>query len=83
MTNDTVEQEYQEFEQIPRVARRPPVVLVNINQDSDHVVRQIRQEAAAVEQNLEAIFEQIIVRNGISPSLQRPTYSSPLLYFVL
>lgn len=42
MTDDTFEQEYQEFEQIPRVARRPPVVLVNRNQDPDHVVRQIQ-----------------------------------------
>ncbi|XP_050919181.1 uncharacterized protein LOC127136692 [Lathyrus oleraceus] len=83
MTDDIVEQEYQEFEQIPRVARRPPVVMVNRNQDSDQVVRQIRHDAAVGEQNLEAIVEQIIVRNEISPCLQRPTYSSPLPDFVL
>ncbi|XP_050915742.1 uncharacterized protein LOC127130822 [Lathyrus oleraceus] len=35
------------------------------------------------EQNLEAIVEQIIVRNIISPCLQQPTYSSPLPDFVL
>lgn len=83
MTDDTVEQEYQEFEQIPRVARRPPVVMVNRNQDLDHVVRQIRHEAAIREQNLEVIVKRIIVRNRISSGLQRPTYSSPLLDFVL
>ncbi|XP_050898411.1 uncharacterized protein LOC127105285 [Lathyrus oleraceus] len=77
MMDDTVEQEYQEFEQILRVARRPPVVLVNKNQDPDHVVRQIRHEAAAGEQNLEVIVVRIIERNGISSGLQRPTYSSP------
>ncbi|XP_050915162.1 uncharacterized protein LOC127130142 [Lathyrus oleraceus] len=35
------------------------------------------------EQNLEAIVERIIVRNIVSPYLQRPTYSSPLPDFVL
>ncbi|XP_050914597.1 uncharacterized protein LOC127129458 [Lathyrus oleraceus] len=83
MTDDIVEQEYQEFEQIPRVARRPPVVMVNRNQDPDQVVRQVRHEAAIGEQNLEAIVKWIIVRNGISPCLQRPTYSSPLPDFDL
>ncbi|XP_050896051.1 uncharacterized protein LOC127102756 [Lathyrus oleraceus] len=60
MWDETIEQEYQEVKQIPRVARRPPMVLVTRNQDPDHVVRQIRQEAAIGEQNLEAIVEQII-----------------------
>lgn len=69
MENETVEHEYQEVEQIPRVARRPHVVLVNRNQDPNHVVRKIRQEAATGEQNLEAIVEQIIVQNGISLGL--------------
>lgn len=57
--------------------------MVNRNQDPDHVVRQIRHEATAGEKNLEAIVERIIIRNRISPSLQRPTYSSPLSDFVL
>ncbi|XP_050889681.1 uncharacterized protein LOC127094969 [Lathyrus oleraceus] len=83
MADETVEQEDQEVEQIPRVARRPPVVLVNRNQDPDHMVRQIRQETTTGEQNLEVIVERIIVRNGTNPGLQRPTYSSPLLDFVL
>ncbi|XP_050878858.1 uncharacterized protein LOC127082675 [Lathyrus oleraceus] len=83
MTDDTVEQEYQEFEQIPRVAQRPPVVMVNRNQDPDHVVRHIRHKSAVGKQNLEAIVEQIIVRNGISSGLQWPTYSSPFPDFVL
>lgn len=37
----------------------------------------------AGEQNLEAIVEQIIVRNGVNSCLQRPMYSSPLPDFVL
>ncbi|XP_050889447.1 uncharacterized protein LOC127094689 [Lathyrus oleraceus] len=83
MTDDTIEQEYQEFEHIPRVARRPPVVLVNRNQDPDQAIRQVRHDAAMGEQNLEAIVERIIVRNGVSPYLQRLTYSSSLPDFVL
>ena len=83
MTDDTVEQEYQEFEHIPRVEWSPPVVLVNRNQDPDQVVRQVRHDAAMGEQNLEAIVERIIVQNEVSPCLQRSTYSSPLPYLVL
>ncbi|XP_050909793.1 uncharacterized protein LOC127123633 [Lathyrus oleraceus] len=83
MTDDIVEQEYQEFEHIHRVARRPPMVLVNRNQDPDHVVRQIRHEVAVGEQNLETIIERIITRNRISSGLQRTTYSSPLSDFIL
>lgn len=59
------------------------MVMVDRNQDPNQVVKQVRQEAAVGEQNLEAIVEQIIVRNGISACLQRPTYSSPLPDFVL
>ncbi|XP_050878179.1 uncharacterized protein LOC127081997 [Lathyrus oleraceus] len=83
MMDDTVKQEYQEFEQIPRVAQRPLVLMVNIKHVSDQVVRQIQHEVAVGEQNLEVIVELIIVRNGISPCLQRLTYSSPLPDFVL
>ncbi|XP_050909553.1 uncharacterized protein LOC127123374 [Lathyrus oleraceus] len=82
-TDDIVEQEYQEFEQMPRVARRPPVVMVNRNQDPDQVVRQVRHDASMGEQNLEAIVERIIVRNRVSPCLQWLTYFSPLPDFVL
>lgn len=78
-----IEPEYQEVKPIPRVARRPPVVLVNRNQDPDHVVRQVRQKAMVGERILYAIVERIIVRNRINPGLQRPTYSSPLPDFIL
>ncbi|XP_050920352.1 uncharacterized protein LOC127137987 [Lathyrus oleraceus] len=83
MLDEMVKQEYQEVEQIPRVARRPPVVLIDRNRDPDHVVKQIRQEATVGEQNLELIVERIIVRNRINPYLQRSTCSSPLPDFVL
>lgn len=61
MEDETVEQEYQEVEQTPRVARRPPVVLINRNHDPDHVVIHIMQEATVGDQSLEAIVERIIV----------------------
>ncbi|XP_050875892.1 uncharacterized protein LOC127079548 [Lathyrus oleraceus] len=80
--DETIEQEHQEVKSIPRVAQRPPIVLVNRNHDPDHVVRQVRQEAMDWEKNLEAIVKRIIVQNKINLGLQRPTYSSPLPDFV-
>lgn len=59
------------------------MIMVNRNQDPDQVVRQVRHDAAIREQNLEPIVEMIIVINGVSPCLQRPTYSSSLPDFVL
>lgn len=59
--NETIDQEHVVFEPIPRVAQRPPVVLINRNQDPDHVVKQVRQDAMVGEQNLEAIVERIMV----------------------
>ncbi|XP_050920016.1 uncharacterized protein LOC127137611 [Lathyrus oleraceus] len=81
--DEMIDQEHQVVEPIPRVAQRPPVVLVNRNQDLDHVVRQVRQDAMVGEQNLEPIVGRIIVRNGVNLGLQRPTYSSLLPDFVL
>lgn len=81
--DETIDQEHQVVEPIPRVAQQPPIVLVNRNQDPDHVVRQVRQDAMVGEQNLEAIVERIMVRNGVNPGLQRPMYLSLLPDFVL
>lgn len=81
--DETIDQEHQVVEPIPRVSQRPLVVLVNRNQDPDHVVRQVRKYAMAREQNLEPIIDRIMVRNWVNPGLQRPAYSSPLPDFVL
>ncbi|XP_050919326.1 uncharacterized protein LOC127136855 [Lathyrus oleraceus] len=78
-----IDKEDQGVKPIPRVAQQPSVVLVNRNQDPDQMVRQVRQNAMAGEQNLDAIVERIMVRNGVNPRLQRPTYSSLLPDFVL
>ena len=55
--DEIIDQQPQVAEPIPRVAQRPPVVLVHRNQDPDHVVRHVRHDAMAGEQNLEAIVE--------------------------
>lgn len=81
--DEMIDQEHQVVELIPRVAQRPPFMLVNRNQDPDYVVRHVRQDAMAGELNLEAIVEQIMVRNGVNPGLQRIMYSPSLPDFVL
>lgn len=70
-------------EEQPRLAQRPHVVMVHRDQDPDNVVRQVRQQANAGEDNLENIVERIMVRNGANPGLRRPNFSSPLADYVL
>lgn len=70
-------------EEQPRLAQRPHVVMVRRDQDPDNVIRQVRQQANAGEDNLENIFERIMVRNGANPGLRRPNFISPLADYVL
>ncbi|XP_050875138.1 uncharacterized protein LOC127078750 [Lathyrus oleraceus] len=65
------------------VAGRNQMVLVNRHQDADQIVDQYRQEDLAVENNLTTIVERIMARNGMSATLQRPLYASPLAEFIL
>ncbi|XP_050895248.1 uncharacterized protein LOC127101856 [Lathyrus oleraceus] len=65
------------------VAGRNQMVLVNRHQDADQIVDQHRQEYLAVENNLTTIVERIMARNGMSATLQRPLYASPLAEFIL
>ncbi|XP_050895190.1 uncharacterized protein LOC127101789 [Lathyrus oleraceus] len=65
------------------VAGRNQMVLVNRHQDADQIVDQDRQEDLAVENNLTTIVEKIMARNGMSATLQRPLYASPLAEFIL
>ncbi|XP_050877470.1 uncharacterized protein LOC127081237 [Lathyrus oleraceus] len=65
------------------VAGRNQMVLVNRHQDADQIVDQHWQEDLAVENNLTTIIEKIMARNGMSATLQRPLYASPLAEFVL
>lgn len=70
-------------EEQPRLAQRPHVVMVRRDQDPDNVVRQVRQQENAGEDNLENIVERIMVRNGANPGLMRPNFTSPLADYVL
>ncbi|XP_050896617.1 uncharacterized protein LOC127103396 [Lathyrus oleraceus] len=65
------------------VVGRNQVVMVNRQQDADQIVDQHRQEDLAVENNLTTIVERIMARNGMSATLQRPLYVSPLAEFIL
>ncbi|XP_050894294.1 uncharacterized protein LOC127101025 [Lathyrus oleraceus] len=65
------------------VAGRNQMVMVNRHQDADQIVDQHRQEDLAVENNLTTIVERIMARNGMSATLQRPLYASPLAEFIL
>ena len=56
----------------------PPRVLVHRHQEADQIADQIQQEDLAVENNLTTIVERIMARNGMSTTLHRPTYYSPL-----
>ncbi|XP_058764900.1 uncharacterized protein LOC131638358 [Vicia villosa] len=63
--------------------RHQQVVVVGRQQDADHIVDQYRQEETAIENDLTTIVERIMARNGMSTSLQRPTYSSPLADYIV
>ncbi|XP_050896814.1 uncharacterized protein LOC127103605 [Lathyrus oleraceus] len=65
------------------VAGRNQMVLVNRHQDADQIVYQCRQEYLAAENNLTTIVERIMAGNGMSATLQRPLYASPLAEFIL
>lgn len=62
---------------------RPPIAVVNLNQDANQVVYQMRQDYLVRENNLAAMIEIIMAQNGVIVSLQRPNYIGPLLKYVL
>ncbi|XP_050889747.1 uncharacterized protein LOC127095044 [Lathyrus oleraceus] len=57
--------------------------MVNKNQDVDEVLHQVRHDDRAGDNNLVAMVERIIVRNGVNVSFHRPNYSSPLSNYIL
>ncbi|XP_050875746.1 uncharacterized protein LOC127079408 [Lathyrus oleraceus] len=57
--------------------------MVNRNQNADDIIRQVRYDDVAVNNNLAAIVERIMVRNGVNFGLRRPNYTSPLEEYVL
>ncbi|XP_050918465.1 uncharacterized protein LOC127135882 [Lathyrus oleraceus] len=57
--------------------------MVNRNQNADDIIRQVRHDDMAADNNLAAIVERIIVRNGVNLGLRRPNYTSPLSEYIL
>ncbi|XP_050919809.1 uncharacterized protein LOC127137385 [Lathyrus oleraceus] len=57
--------------------------MVNRNQNVDEVVQQIRRDDMASNNNLAAMVERIMARNGVDVGLHRPNYTSPLSEYVL
>lgn len=63
--------------------REPRVVMVYMHQNADEVVRQIRRDDMATDNNLAAMVERTMARNGVDVGLHRPNYTSPLYEYVL
>ncbi|XP_050878785.1 uncharacterized protein LOC127082600 [Lathyrus oleraceus] len=57
--------------------------MVNRNQNANDIIRQVRHDDVAADNNLAAIAERIMVRNRVNFGLRRPNYMSPLAEYVL
>ncbi|XP_050890408.1 uncharacterized protein LOC127095817 [Lathyrus oleraceus] len=57
--------------------------MVNRNQNADNVIRQIRHDDMAANNNLAAMVKRIMIRNGVNFGLRRPNYTSPLLEYII
>ena len=57
--------------------------MVNRNQNVDNVIRKIRHDDMATNNNLKAMVKRIMVRNGVNLGLRRPNYTSPLSEYIL
>ncbi|XP_050908201.1 uncharacterized protein LOC127121810 [Lathyrus oleraceus] len=67
----------------PHVPREPRVLMVNRNQNADDIIRQVRHDDMAADNNLAAIVERIMVRNRVNFGLRRPNYTPPLAEYIL
>ncbi|XP_050916323.1 uncharacterized protein LOC127131446 [Lathyrus oleraceus] len=57
--------------------------MVNRNQNADDIIRQVRHDNVATDNNLAAIVERIMVRNRVNFGLRRTNYTSPLAEYIL
>ncbi|XP_050919349.1 uncharacterized protein LOC127136881 [Lathyrus oleraceus] len=57
--------------------------MVNRNQNPDNIIRQVRHDDLAADNNLVAMVERIMVRNRVNFGLRRPNYTSPLSEYIL
>lgn len=67
---------------IPR-EREPRVVMENRHQNVDELVQQIRCDNMAAANNLAAMVERIMARNGVDVGLHRLNYMSLLFEYIL
>lgn len=78
VTNQVVRVEPPRVEQLVPIEREPRVLMVNRNKDADEVIRQVQHNDLAMDNNLAAMVERIMARNGVNAGLHRPNYMSPL-----
>ncbi|XP_050896007.1 uncharacterized protein LOC127102705 [Lathyrus oleraceus] len=57
--------------------------MVNRNQNGDDIIRQVRHDYVAADNNLAAIVEIVMARNRVNFGLRRPNYMSPLEEYIL
>ncbi|XP_050919138.1 uncharacterized protein LOC127136644 [Lathyrus oleraceus] len=57
--------------------------MANRHQNADELVQQIRHDNMEANNNLEAMVERIMARNGVDVGLHKPNYMSPLSEYVL
>ena len=65
------------FRQEPQVLMKPEprVMMVNRNKNANEVLYQVQQNNIAAYNNLEAMVETIMARNGVHVGLTRPNYT--------
>jgi hypothetical protein len=67
----------------PIIQGQPEVILVDRNNISDEVVRNVQQQNIGVHNNIANLVENIMAQNGLNIGLHRPNFVSPLSELVL
>ena len=67
---------------IPRDEPGGRVVLVNRNQDADEILQGCRQNDMVGNNNLAALVERIMARNGVNLGMCKPNYTSPFSEYI-
>ena len=67
----------------PAIQGHPEVILIDRNDISDEVVRNVRQQNIGAYNNIANLVENIMAQNGLNIGLHRPSFFSPLLELVL
>ena len=62
----------------PMIQAQPEVMLVNMNHDTDEVVRDVQHQNIRAHNNIANFVEIITAQNGLNVGLHRPNFVSPL-----